>query len=199
MGSFTSIDLDGCCSVRVGRLPDRLCPSGSEFEAWWGLRPGAPDHLTLYGRRVALPRLQRAYGHDYRFSRQTSLARPIPAALAPSLAWARRAVDPRMNGLLVNWYDAEQAHRIGPHRDSEVGLVPGCPIVTISFGSARTFRLRPYRGAGKVDLPIEDGSVVIIEWNTNQRWTHEVPHFARDRGRRISVTSRAFATDAAPG
>ncbi len=74
-----------------------------------------------------------------------------------------------------------------------MGLIEGSVIVTISLGAPRTFRLKPYRAKGTIDLPVVHGSVVVIPWETNQRWTHEVPHFARDAGRRISLTARAFA------
>ena len=53
--------------------------------------------------------------------------------------------------MLLNWYDAAQRHYIGAHRDSTVGLVSGAPIVTISLGATRTFRLRPMRGKGFVE------------------------------------------------
>ncbi|MBX2803933.1 MAG: alpha-ketoglutarate-dependent dioxygenase AlkB [Myxococcales bacterium] len=172
----------------MDRLPD---PAGDAFDRWWSLRPTTMDRLTLYGRSVALPRWQRAYGRDYHFSGQTSRAHPVPEVLEPGLAWAR-SIEPRVNGLLLNWYDAAEAHYIGPHRDSRAGLVEGAPILTLSLGAQRTFRLRPYKGTGKVDVVVGHGDVVVIPWQTNLTYTHEVPHFARDRGRRISLTARAF-------
>lgn len=188
---LTEIPLDEACSIHQTTAPEALCPTGSRFEAWWELRPSAPDRLVLYGREIPLPRLQRAYGRDYRFSGQTSRAHEIPELMQPCLSWARQ-IDPRLNGLLLNWYDAAEAHRIGPHRDSNVDRVEGSPIVTISFGASRTFRMRPHGGRGKRDLEVSHGTVLVIPWETNQRWTHEVPHFARDRGLRISLTARAF-------
>src|SRR5262245_61668700 len=145
--------------VEVGELPEELRPD--DVEPLWALRPAEPDVLLLYGRQVPIPRFQRAYGRDYRFSNQTSVADAIPALLEPMLAWAR-ALDPRINGLLVNWYDAAHKHYIGPHRDSPIGRVPDSPIVTMSFGASRCFRMRRYRGRPeeRVDLEVGHGSVV---------------------------------------
>jgi hypothetical protein len=42
-------------------------------------------------------------------------------------------------------------------------------------------------------VQVDDGTVIVIPWRTNQRWTHQVLHRAADTGRRISVTLRAFA------
>ena len=54
-------------------------------------------------------------------------------------------VDDRLNGLLLNWYDGRLGHYIGKHRDSRVNMIHGAPIVTISLGEERSFRLAPWR------------------------------------------------------
>jgi alkylated DNA repair dioxygenase AlkB len=147
------------------------------------------------GLTVPVPRWQQAYGRDYRYIGNVNLALPIPPILEPYLAWMRSVFDARLNGLLLNWYDAELAHRIGPHRDSIDGLVEGTPIVTISLGAARMFRLSPAKGKGFVDFEAVHGTVFVVPWETNRHLKHAVPHRATDTGRRISVTARAFALD----
>jgi alkylated DNA repair dioxygenase AlkB len=92
----------------------------------------------------------------------------------------------------LNWYDASQCHYLGRHRDSIKNLCVGAPIVTLSFGEARVFRLRPWRAAGKRDFQANHGTIFVMPFRTNLAWTHEVPHFKRYTGRRISVTARAF-------
>ena len=131
---------------------------------------------------------------DYHFSGQVSQALPVPALWAPHFRWVKDAIDPRLNGLLVIWYDGALGHYIGKRRDSINNMVAGAPIVTLSFGERPQFRLRPWRDKGKqfVDFPATDGTVFILPYDTNLSWTHEVPHRAADRGRRISVTLRAF-------
>lgn len=188
----TPIPLGAEHRVICATLPPALIPDDAGFEALWQLHPEGYDTVHVHGRPVKLPRWQRAYGRDYRFSGQTSRAAPVPDALAPYLDWARQALDPRHDSLLLNWYDARYKHYIGKHRDSDVDRTPGTDIVTLSLGEARVMRMRPYGGQGKVDIPVPDGAIVIIPWATNRAWTHEVPHFARYRGRRISITIRAF-------
>jgi len=46
--------------------------------------------------------------------------------------------------------------------------------------------------AAKHDLLATPGSVIVIPWETNLSWKHGVPKLAKYRGRRISVTLRAF-------
>jgi alkylated DNA repair dioxygenase AlkB len=98
--------------------------------------------------------------------------------------------------VLVNWYDGRLNHYIGRHRDSTANMIVGTPIVTISLGEERIFRLRRWReqvkGEEAVDFPATNGAAFVMPYETNLHWTHEVPRRARNRGRRISVTLRGF-------
>lgn len=109
----------------------------------------------------------------------------------------RDEIDQRLKGVLVNWYDADLGHYIGRHRDSIEEMLVGAPIVTVSFGEPRLFRLRPWRNNAEKaewDLVVENGSVVVIPFDTDLSFTHEVVRSRADRGKRISVTFRAFRT-----
>jgi alkylated DNA repair dioxygenase AlkB len=170
------------------RLPaelERL--ARTRFEELWALHPAEFHHIIqpFTGRSIPLPRWQQAYERDYRYSGNVNRAAPMPRLLIPFLAWARNALDPRLNGLLLNWYDAELNHYIGPHRDSIDGLLPGAPIVTISLGATRLFRLRPLRGKESIDFEAGDGTVFIVPWDTNLHVKHEVPRTRAMKGRRI--------------
>jgi alkylated DNA repair dioxygenase AlkB len=104
-----------------------------------------------------------------------------------------------LNGLLLNWYDARLGHYIGPHSDAFQDLVPQSPIVTISLGETRVFRLSQTRTLEGIrrqvyrfDLRATHGSVIILPWRTNLAWKHAVPRSRRYVARRISITLRAF-------
>ena len=149
----------------------------------------------MHGRPVEIPRWQQAYGRNYRFSGITSPAVTVPDILAPYLQWVREMVDERLNGLLLNWYQADRGHYIGSHHDDARDLLPGSPIVTISIGDARVFRLRVPNKKGSIDHEATHGTVFVMPWDTNRAVKHEVPRSAAAQGRRISITARAFADD----
>ncbi len=194
LSDFTCHSLSDGHIFWVGKLPSALRFTPSTFEDLWGLQPADSPIIQIHGRLVKIPRKQQAYGKDYHFSAQTSEALPIPACLAPLLGWARTTIDDRLNGLLLNWYDGRLGHYIGKHRDSRVNMIHGAPIVTISLGEERTFRLAPWRRLDQdpVDFLARDGTVFVMPYETNLAWTHAVPASRRLRGRRISVTLRAF-------
>src|SRR5262245_25362873 len=193
LSTFTTHDLGGGLCFLEGRLPNHLRWDADRFQAAWDLHPAIRPSIRIHGRQVQVPRWQQAYGEDYRFSGQTSPAEPVPPLIAPLLAWARLEVHADLNAILVNWYEGPE-HYIGPHHDTTSRMLPGAPIVTISFGEERVFRLS--RGTGDAretrDFRARDGAVFVIPRDTNDVWKHSVPKSTRYTGRRISVTIRGF-------
>jgi alkylated DNA repair dioxygenase AlkB len=179
-------------------LPKSLRFSPAEFERLWALHPKDHIEIPLYG---PIPRWQQAYDRDYAFAGQ--VARALPRAVLTEaipkveelFSWCKETIDRRLNGLFLNWYDGALGHYIGPHRDDANGLVQGTPIVTISLGETRVFRLRRAkpRTPGFRDFEARDGSVLVIPHETNEAYEHEVPKSKRAKGCRISITLRAFA------
>jgi alkylated DNA repair dioxygenase AlkB len=189
---FVETRLDDGCSFFVGALPPELRLDDERFEALWGLHPVDYHEIQIHGRLVKTPRWQQAYGVSYRYSGRVNRALPTPELIRPALNWVRQAVDPRLNAALLNWYDGRLAHYIGKHRDDTTNMVEGAPIVMLSYGERRSFRLRPWRGKGFTDFPASDGTVFVLPYATNLAWTHEVPASKRLQGRRISVSLRAL-------
>ena len=179
--------------VYTAQLPEALLGEDqASFERWWALHPEEYNTIMMHGRPVALPRWQRAYGHDYRFSGTISHAEPLTDEMRRLLDWTRQAIDPRLNGLLLNWYDGALGHYIGAHRDSTRGLIAQTPIVTVSLGEQRAFRMRRRGESGFEDFLVGHGDLLLIPWDTNLDYTHEVPRSKRYTGRRVSITIRAF-------
>jgi alkylated DNA repair dioxygenase AlkB len=193
---FQEHRLPGGCSLLEGRLPDSLIPDTAGFELIWKLHPAEYHELKMHGRLVKTPRWQQAYGMDYHYTGNVNRALPISALLAPYHRWAVESLDESLNGLLLNWYDGSLGHYIGRHRDSQSNLVPGRPIVTISLGEERLFRLRAWpaqSGVEPMDFSARHGTVFVMPWETNLAFTHEVPASKKLTQRRISITLRAFS------
>jgi alkylated DNA repair dioxygenase AlkB len=189
---FERHDLDGRHALYAGTLPAGLGVDAAGFEALWAMHPEDFHVIRMPGGPTRTPRWQQAFGRDYHYTGRVNRALPVPPPLAPTLAWARAALHARLNGLLLNWYDGRLGHYIGPHHDSTRGLVADAPIVTVSLGEQRVFRLTHPEAGGRRDFPAPDGTVFVMPYDTNLAWKHQVPRSARSRGRRISITLRAF-------
>jgi alkylated DNA repair dioxygenase AlkB len=189
---FESCPLDDYHRISRGELPAHLVFSTLEFQKLWEMHPAEFHVIRIHGRLARTPRWQQAFGRDYHYTGQVNSALPVPPILHSLLSWASKAIDGRLNGILVNWYDGQTGHYIGAHRDSTVLMIEGAPIVTISFGEERAFRVRPWKGSGFIDFPVRNGTVIVMPYVTNKHWTHEVPFHRTHTGRRISVTLRGF-------
>lgn len=188
---FETVDLGDGLLFHTGRLPAELLWDAAQFGEVWDMHPAERNTIHMPGGPVQIPRWQQAYAADYHFSGQTSAALPVPPVLEPLRDWARAAIFAPLNGLLLNWYDGPD-HYIGPHHDSTHSMVRGAPVVTVSFGEARKFRLQ--MGTKKHDFLATAGTVFVLPFDTNEAWKHSVPKSVKYRGRRISVTMRAFET-----
>ena len=182
--------------LAVGRVPKRLRADPAQFETLWALRPADFGKVVMMGREVATPRWHQSYGRGYYFTGMQHAALPVPEPVRPILDWANALGLGHFNQVLFNWY-ANGHHYIGRHRDDETQLVRRSPILSLSFGATRTFRVRDWR-TGKValDLPLPDGAALVMGGSMQATHQHEVPKIGGKKGeavgRRINITLRQF-------
>jgi len=192
-GVFEKLKLDGEHVIYHSKSINAFNIDFDEFTKIWNSHPEEYHKVKIYGKEFSTPRWQQSYGKNYNYSGSKNNALPIPNAFRIFLDWSQKNIDNRLNGLLLNWYDGKKDHYIGAHRDDTRDLFPDSPIVTISLGQERIFRMRKYRERElKKDITIRHGEVLIVPWNTNLKWTHEVPKLKKYDGKRISITLRAY-------
>lgn len=193
-----TFDLGNSCQFHVGCVPAEHAWDPVTFDKVWALHP-VDRHVVVIVTPKVTPRWQQAYGASYRYTGSSNDALPVPLLLRSLLEWCQTHVEPRLNGLLLNWYEGPGDY-IGEHHDSVEGLVHGTPIVTISFGEERTFRLSRGKGLHKEnrDFQALHGTLFVMPWESNLAWKHAVPKRVSYYGRRISVTLRAFASGVLP-
>lgn len=187
---FTPVLLNETDQIWTGKLPEAFDFCSETFEKLWALHPDEFHRIKFMGKEMLTPRWQQAYGVNYSYTGSVNNALPIADEIQPYYQWCKANIDSRLNGLLLNWYDGQRGHYLGAHRDDIRELVQESPIATISLGEERIFRFRPYKGKGYKDLVVQHGDVVIIPWETNLKWKHEIPLFKKYKGRRLSITLR---------
>lgn len=189
---FVHHHLDDNCLLWEGILPEHLHFDCVKFNELWAMHPQNYHEIKMHGRVVKTPRWQQAYGKNYKYTGSVNNALPIPSILHDIMSWCQSTIDHRLNSMLLNWYDAALGHYIGKHRDNTHDMIPNTPIITISFGEERIFRLRPWKQNGFCDFLAKNNGVFIIPYTTNESWTHEIPKSSKYNHKRISVTLRAF-------
>jgi len=149
--------------------------------------------LTLFGRRIAAPRLSAWYaepGCSYRYSGLSLAAQPFTPVLAQIRARTEALAGHGFNSVLLNLY-RDGADGMSWHSDDEPELGPEPLIASLSLGATRRFLLRR-RDAPRTRLGIDlaDGSLLLMAPPLQRHWQHSVPKTRRATGPRINLTWR---------
>lgn len=166
------------------------------FDLLWNLHPAEAGKVKIYGKILDVPRYQKTYGKDYTFSGIVHKGEKIPKEFQQYLDWVNTLGYGKYNQVFVNWYENGSRY-IGKHRDSEHEIIKDSPIVSISLGATRVFRLRDY-STNKIlrDVKLNNGDVVVMGGKFQTELTHEIPKItgkaAEKIGPRINLTFRQF-------
>jgi len=148
------------------------------------------EHLRMFGRDVALPRLTAWYGEPgaaYMYSGILNVPQPFTPALQALRERIEAATGARFNSVLANRYRGGD-DAMGWHADDEPEL--GAVIASLSLGAARRFQFREHATRVRTDLVLEHGSLLIMRGATQQLRQHRVPRETRPCGERINLTFR---------
>lgn len=219
--SPTGIDYKTSLPIRVGqnapswvchfRIPINLSILNQvNYATLLGLCPKERKQVIIGGASVTLPRYIMPLWKPYNFS---GLHHPpydgqVPASIIELLDWCNSQIvhwlphndlghfgahvmDCKFNSALINWYmDGSQS--IGPHSDKITGLIPGAPIITVSFGTTRRFRVRHKDADESQVFMMGHGTAIVMGGRMQQHYTHEVPKSVDDTPR-VSITFRCMA------
>ena len=149
--------------------------------------------LTLFGRRIAAPRLSAWYaepGCGYRYSGLSLVAQPFTPVLEQIRARTEALSGHGFNSVLLNLY-RDGADGMSWHSDDEPELGPAPLIASVSLGATRRLllRRRDARDA-RFGLDLGDGSLLLMEPPLQRYWQHSVPKTRRAVGPRINLTWR---------
>ena len=157
--------------------------------------------LTLFGRRIAAPRLSAWYadaGCNYRYSGLSLAAQPFTPVLAQIRACTEALAGHGFNSVLLNLY-RDGADGMSWHSDDEPELGARPVIASLSLGATRRFRFRHRRDHAKtfaMDLP--HGSLLLMSGDTQAHWQHALPRTARPVAPRLNLTFRRIHPPALP-
>ncbi|KAM8813712.1 alpha-ketoglutarate-dependent dioxygenase alkB homolog 3 isoform 2-T6 [Rhynchonycteris naso] len=166
----------------------------------WKQRTGIREDVTYQQ-----PRLTAWYGElPYTYSRVTMEPNPHwPPVLLTLKSRIEENTGHTFNSLLCNLYRHEK-DSVDWHSDNEPSL-GRCPVIaSLSFGATRTFEMRKkpppeengdYTYVERVKIPLDHGTLLIMEGATQADWQHRVPKEYHSREPRINLTFRTVCPD----
>jgi alkylated DNA repair dioxygenase AlkB len=151
------------------------------------------EHVHVYGRVLASPRLTAWYGDAgamYRYSGITLTPHAWTEALLGVKARVESLAQVPLNSVLLNLYRHER-DSVSWHSDDEAALGP-CPVIgSVSFGATRRFQLRHKQDHTlRYTMELPHGSVLIMRGPTQHFWQHCVPKTSTPQVPRINLTFR---------
>jgi len=152
------------------------------------------EDIVVWGKRYRQPRLIAWYGdrgHSYTYSGIRFEPLPWTDVLASIRGCVQAATKIEFNSVLLNYY-RDQNDSMGMHSDDEPELGPRPIIASVSLGSERTFVLkhRTRKDLKRVRLPLQSGSLLVMQGDTQRNWKHGIDKQRRPCGPRINLTFR---------
>ena len=151
------------------------------------------DKMKIYGHSVSFPRLTSWYADgDKTYTYSGVVNTPIP--FTPLLLQIKQAAEAQcgkqFNSALLNFYrNGEDS--MGWHSDDEKELSGNPVIASASFGATRIFQFKhKQQKTVKLSIALNNGSLLIMQGQTQHYWLHQVPKTAKDPGPRINITFR---------
>jgi len=148
--------------------------------------------IKMFGKDTKIPRLQCWIGDEgceYRYSSK-QLNRQI---WSQDLIMIRKKIYEELNidfnSVLANYY-RDGKDSMGWHSDDEKELGPNPTIASISFGSERDLVFRNKISKETLAIPQTNGSLILIDGETQKNWQHSIKKTQKLIGPRINLTFR---------
>jgi alkylated DNA repair dioxygenase AlkB len=140
------------------------------------------ESRMMYGKRLAVPRLQAWYGDSRAASWPDDLL-----AIRRELEILERK---RLHHVLLNRY-RDGRDSVAWHSDHEVDHLREALIASLTLGATRAFDLRPKGNRRRViSVELDHGDLLIMGGRTQATYEHRIAKDRRISGERINLTFR---------
>ena len=150
------------------------------------------DQIHIFGKKMVLKRRIAWYGDEdkiYKYSGTTK----VPLKWNKTLYLIKNIIENHINysfnSVLLNEYGSGQ-EGMGWHSDDEKELGPSPTIASLSLGASRDFYFRSNNDQSIVKLRLENGSLLIMQGETQHFWKHSLPKRLKLTEGRINLTFR---------
>ncbi|MGO1596949.1 MAG: alpha-ketoglutarate-dependent dioxygenase AlkB family protein [Sphingobacterium sp.] len=152
------------------------------------------DQAKIFGKIIHTKRKVAWYGdqaYRYRYSNIDKVAHPWTDTLIELKAWVTRLTGETFNSCLLNLYHHGE-EGMAWHSDGEKDLKKHGAIASLSFGAERKFSFKHKETKQRIDILLEDGSLLIMKEETQDHWLHRLPPTKRIETPRINLTFRTI-------
>jgi alkylated DNA repair dioxygenase AlkB len=150
------------------------------------------DEAIIFGKKIITKRKVAWYGSaafSYTYSKITKTAILFTKELLALKAIVEKESGETYNSCLLNLYHSGE-EGMGYHSDGEKMLKKNGAIASLSLGVARKFSFKHKENKQRVDLILENGSLLVMKEATQTNWLHRLPPTKKVNTPRINLTFR---------
>ena len=150
------------------------------------------DVVKLFGKEITTNRKTAWYGSksfEYTYSNKTKIAIPWNKELIDLKTIIEKQCQEEFNSCLLNLYHNGN-EGMAWHSDDEKTILPNSTIASLSLGAERRFLFKHKQTQQKIELNLQNGSLLLMKENTQNYWWHSLPKSAKIKSPRINLTFR---------
>lgn len=152
------------------------------------------DEAIIFGKKILTKRKVAWYGEEnfeYTYSKTTKNALPWTKELLKLKKTVEEKTGEQFNSCLLNLYH-DGSEGMAYHSDGEKDLKKNGAIASLSFGAERKFSFKHKTTKEKIELILENGSLLVMKAQTQSFWLHRLPPTKKIFLPRINLTFRTI-------
>jgi alkylated DNA repair dioxygenase AlkB len=163
------------------------------FETLLKDTPWQHDEISIFGKKIAQPRLTSLYGNEgkpYGYSNIVMHPHPFNSTLTFIKDEIENKVNEKFTTVLLNLYRNEKDSN-GWHADNEKELGRDPIIASLSLGEERVFQIKHNSNKeAKRIITLQHGSLLLMKNGAQVHYKHQIPKASKPKNSRINLTFR---------
>lgn len=152
------------------------------------------DEAIIFGKKILTKRKVAWYGEEefeYTYSKTTKKAFTWTKELLELKKVVEEKTGEKFNSCLLNLYHSG-SEGMAYHSDGEKDLKENGAIASLSLGAERKFSFKHKITKDKIELLLENGSLLVMKDQTQSFWLHRLPPTTKILMPRINLTFRTI-------
>jgi alkylated DNA repair dioxygenase AlkB len=156
--------------------------------------PWENDEAVIFGKLILTKRKVAWFGEkafEYTYSKRTKYAQFWTPELLELKQKCEEVSGETYNSCLLNLYH-DGSEGMAYHSDGEKDLKKHGAIASLTFGAERKFLFKHKTSKEKVEIFLENGSLLVMKGTTQDNWMHRLPPTTKVKTPRVNLTFRTI-------
>ena len=164
------------------------------YQKFFNEIPWENDQAIVFGKHYITKRKVAWFGdkeYNYKYSGVTKQAHLWTPELLQLKQKIEEISETTYNSCLLNLYHSGE-EGMAWHSDGEKTLLDNGTIASVTLGAERKFSFKHKETKKRIDIILENGSLLLMKGTTQKNWLHRLPPTKRVFSPRINLTFRTI-------